>query len=165
MGRYFVAVEPTDPARGRLSSISRPDADGVRWTAPDQWHLTLAFLGDVDEAEAMAALDRVDHPPVRVELGPRVELLGAGVVVVPATGLDDLAAAVRMEFASIAPASTSGEFRGHLTLARTRSGPPAGLVGRGFAATFDAVEVDLIASDLDHHGARHRRVARRRLGT
>lgn len=163
VGRYFVAVMPTAAVRAELAEISRVDLEGVRWTRPDQWHLTLAFLGDVDEAEAIAALDRVDHPPVRVELGPTVELLGSGVIIVPATGLDELVEAVRTEFASIAPELDGREFRGHLTLARVRLGPPPGLIGRAVSASFDADELDLVSSRLDHHGARHRRMTRRRL--
>lgn len=156
---------PSAAVRAELAELATADLDGVRWTRSDQWHITLAFLGDVDEAEAIAALDRVRHPPVRVELGPKVGLLGADVVVVPAAGLDELAAVVRAEFGPIAPELARREFRGHLTLARTRSGPPPGLVGRAVAASFEVIELDLVSSHLDHHGAHHRHVARHRLST
>jgi RNA 2',3'-cyclic 3'-phosphodiesterase len=164
VGRYFVAVRPTAAVRAELEEIPTAEFGGVRWTRPDQWHVTLAFLGDVDESEAVGALERVDHPSVPVGLGPKVGLLGTNAVVVPATGLDELAAVVRAEFGSIAPELASREFRGHLTLARARSDPPPGLVGRAVAASFEAAELELIASHLDHHGAHHRTVARHRLG-
>jgi 2'-5' RNA ligase len=163
--RYFVAVMPSAAVRAELAELATADLDGVRWTRSDQWHITLAFLGDVDEAEAIAALDRVRHPPVRVELGPKVGLLGADVVVVPAAGLDELAAVVRAELGPIAPELARREFQGHLTLARTRSGPPPGLVGRAVDVSFEVVEIDLVSSHLDHHGAHHRPVARHRLST
>jgi len=53
--RLFIALELPDSIRETLAGIG-PPMRRVRWLLPDQMHLTLAFLGDVD-AEAQAALE------------------------------------------------------------------------------------------------------------
>jgi 2'-5' RNA ligase len=50
--RLFVAVELPEPVRAHLDSRTGPlrqSLRGWRWTPAAQWHLTLAFLGEVDE--------------------------------------------------------------------------------------------------------------------
>ncbi|MFC5905676.1 RNA 2',3'-cyclic phosphodiesterase [Streptacidiphilus monticola] len=51
--RLFVAVLPPQSALDQLAVAARrlhafPGADGLRWTGVESWHLTLAFLGQVD---------------------------------------------------------------------------------------------------------------------
>ena len=62
--RLFVAVDLTDPARARLAeSASRLRASlrdagmdrAFRWVAPANLHITLRFLGEVDDAAVSAA--------------------------------------------------------------------------------------------------------------
>ena len=80
--RLFVAVcgLPTRCARSSSSS-NGPLLRGVRWTAAAQWHVTLAFLGEVDDpwrarlADALASRPAPRRPPT-AELGPDTELLG-----------------------------------------------------------------------------------------
>jgi len=59
--RLFVAALPdkstVDRLRGACGGWPRPTVAGLRWTGPDQWHVTLRFLGSVDPGEAAAALD------------------------------------------------------------------------------------------------------------
>jgi 2'-5' RNA ligase len=50
--RAFVALIPPAPALAELAEAVAPlraAHPGLRWTPPEQWHLTLAFLGEVDE--------------------------------------------------------------------------------------------------------------------
>ncbi len=52
----------------------RPDLAGLRWAAPDSWHVTLAFLGDTDPDDIrvlQARLARVAarHGPMRLPTG------------------------------------------------------------------------------------------------
>ncbi|MEZ5165093.1 MAG: 2'-5' RNA ligase family protein [Acidimicrobiales bacterium] len=43
-----------------------PRAEGdIRWSTPDQWHVTLRFLGDVDPQAAVEAVARVRSHPSR----------------------------------------------------------------------------------------------------
>lgn len=50
MIRLFAALFPSDAAREHLVTAFRPIRDfspqEVRWTDPDNWHITLAFYGD-----------------------------------------------------------------------------------------------------------------------
>ena len=46
--RLFVAIDLPDSTRQLLEGVD-PHIRGVRWTEPDQMHLTLGFFGDVPE--------------------------------------------------------------------------------------------------------------------
>ena len=46
--RLFVAIDLPDSTRQLLADLD-PDIRGVRWTEPEQMHLTLGFFGDVPE--------------------------------------------------------------------------------------------------------------------
>ena len=46
--RLFVAIDLPDSTRQLLTGLD-PQIRGVRWTEPDQMHLTLGFFGDVPE--------------------------------------------------------------------------------------------------------------------
>ena len=164
MGRYFVAVYPPAPVLDEIEAIPRPEVDGVRWTRRDQWHVTLAFLGDVDEARVVDALSAVEHQTVEVEIGPAVRRLRKDVVVIPAAGLDGLAEAVVVALDPLVDGLGDRRFRGHLTLARARSGAPGRVVGQPIETRFDADEFRLVSSRLDHEGAAHSVVARFPLG-
>ncbi|MDA8425862.1 MAG: hypothetical protein M0Z80_06955, partial [Treponema sp.] len=65
--RCFVALPLPDPARAALSSLAgtlAPRWPGLSWTKSEGYHLTLAFLGELDErgaACAAAALGRLDE--------------------------------------------------------------------------------------------------------
>jgi 2'-5' RNA ligase len=43
--RLFVAIDPPDAVRDALGALARP-IRGVAWTSPEQFHLTLRFIGD-----------------------------------------------------------------------------------------------------------------------
>ena len=51
--RLFIALPLPPSARAMLDtyqqSLREAVGDAVRWSPPEQWHLTLRFLGDVDE--------------------------------------------------------------------------------------------------------------------
>jgi 2'-5' RNA ligase len=99
--RLFVAVWPTREVARILEAMERPHVRGVRWTAPPQWHVTLAFLGDVAEpgiAPLGAALVGVAARAAALpeaRLGPATVCYGRNVLGVPVAGLDELAEAVR----------------------------------------------------------------------
>ncbi len=74
--RAFVAVIPPAGALAELEAAVVPVRaahPGLRWTPPAQWHLTLAFLGDIDEGvlpELTGRLARAArrHPPAPLAL-------------------------------------------------------------------------------------------------
>ena len=51
MIRLFVALELPAPLRTRLA-LMQGGVPGAKWQREDQMHLTLRFIGEVDEGEA-----------------------------------------------------------------------------------------------------------------
>ena len=127
--------------------MPRPPVDGLRWTAPERLHVTLRFLGECDEAETIAALRRVSFAPTRVTLGPTLERLGRNVVMIPARGVDGLAATVIEATGRVGQPPPKCRFTGHMTVARFKrepSGrwPPDELPG--LHTSFTASEIALV---------------------
>jgi RNA 2',3'-cyclic 3'-phosphodiesterase len=60
--RLFVAVVPPRPVllelRAALSTLPRTDGN-LRWTQPESWHITLAFLGDVPKESLPELTERL----------------------------------------------------------------------------------------------------------
>ncbi|MFD0383674.1 RNA 2',3'-cyclic phosphodiesterase [Streptomyces stramineus] len=105
----------------------------ARWTAPADWHFTLAFLGEVDEALLPALTERLAraahrHPPHELRFAgagrfdDRVLWIGADG---DRTALRDLArsAAAGARRAGV-EADGKHPFRAHLTLARATDPVP-----------------------------------------
>jgi len=156
-----MATWPSAEVRRRLAGIDRPALDGVRWTPPERWHVTLRFLGEVEDpapvVEAVAAAVRPLAPPTAV-LGDRVERLGP-VAVVPVAGLDDLASAVIDATAHLGQ-PPDHTFVGHVTMARARGRArlPAGALGGPVGGTEEQRTWTVDHVDLVHstHGPDHR---------
>lgn len=126
-----VPVEPHPALVGLLEDLAAIPAD-LKVVAPQNLHLTLAFLGETPEAAVpalSAALDDAARgvaafvgqlrgvgafPNVR---RPRVVWAGLA----DPRPLADLATRVRGELARAGHADDGKDFRAHLTLARTRS--------------------------------------------
>jgi RNA 2',3'-cyclic 3'-phosphodiesterase len=165
--RLFVAIALPVDAAGELDSAVAPLRSAwpeLRWTGRDAWHLTLAFLGQVDEevtAKLGARLERAAARHTRVSLSlsgagafpaeGRARVLWTGVKG-DRRGLAGLAASVAAgaRRAGAPPASEGRRYEPHLTLARCRA--PADvrtLVATlaGFAGTaWTAREIYLIRS-------------------
>ncbi|MCP3936490.1 MAG: RNA 2',3'-cyclic phosphodiesterase [Actinomycetia bacterium] len=157
MARLFVAVQLRADVHASLSALPMPDLEGARWVDADNWHITLRFLGDVDPELVSERLAGVRLPRARAELGPRVGLLGRGVVMVPVAGLDSLARRVTEATADLGRPPDARGFHGHVTLARLRR--PRSLSEIVFGAEFDVNEVVLVDSSRGDAGSLHRTVA------
>ncbi|MCY4632355.1 MAG: RNA 2',3'-cyclic phosphodiesterase [bacterium] len=145
MPRLFVAVWPPGDVIDALASLPRPTIPGVRWTPPERLHVTLRFFGAADEGTVVDRLAGERFPPAGVHMGPGVELLGRGVLVVAARGLEDLAARVAAATAHIGQPPPDRPFHGHVTVARYKGKPPEGYAPQ-FQADFDATEIALVRS-------------------
>lgn len=154
-----MAVWPPAEVLDRIAALDRPEGPGVRWTGRDQWHVTVRFLGAVDEAEAVAALGRVRAAAGEAVVGPKLARLGRGVVCLPVSGLEALAAAVTEATAEVGRPPEDRPFRGHLTLARLKGHLPRGVVGMAFEAAFPVREVALVRSGADDGPARYTTLA------
>lgn len=191
--RTFLAVPLPDDAVsaiGRLRSKLEPEIPGIKWVAPDHYHLTLAFLGDVQNTD-LETIGRAtedvtvgfDPLELRVEgLGAfpssmRLQTLWVGLTGPGIAGLEALREAVA-EATTRAGYPPDGRFTPHVTLARFRSRP-----GRGRAAkapdvtgvlereagwsggSFEVREVVLFRSILRPEGPQYTPLARGRLGS
>ena len=61
--RLFIAVELNEEVRNVLVSICkqlRPRVSDVRWTSPEQLHLTIKFLGEVEESRISELTNAID---------------------------------------------------------------------------------------------------------
>jgi 2'-5' RNA ligase len=176
--RMFVAAWPDGETKERLSTLDLDGEKGLRPVGPERWHVTLRFLGEVDEALVPAltgGLTRslADVPgPARCTLGPATAwFTGVRVLQVPAAGLEAVAAAVRAATVPIVAEAARGEppFNGHLTLARAkgrrRADPSArALAGIPFDARFPVEHVDLVVSTPSPRGHFYTTVAEASLG-
>ena len=130
--RLFIAIElPADlkMALGRL----RMDIPGARWVPMEQIHLTLAFLGEVDETTVerlTGKLAKIHAPGFKLCLSgtgcfpnrhrPRVLWVGLE----PEPRLNDLVASVRSAVLACGIPQEERPFSPHITLARLKLSPP-----------------------------------------
>ncbi len=154
--RLFIAVQPPPDVIERLAGLRRRRRDGVRWTTADQWHVTLRFLGEVDESQPVVeALAGAELAPADAQLGPASAAFGRHVVAVPVAGLDDLAGRVVAATAGFGASPPNRPYRGHVTLARVRHGNPKALAGEAIEARWAVEDVRLVRSRLHRDGARY----------
>ena len=167
--RCFVAVPIGETLRAELSlavdglHVKAPDTfDELRWTEPQGWHLTLAFLGPIspdtvpDLAAAMTNV-AVTRPPFAVPTGGLgafpsrrdVRVLWYGVID-RSRRLAELAVEVR----NAVGLESSAPFRAHLTLARARGdrGHPLAPVIRDTVFPAGILNVDRLVLYRGHMG-------------
>ena len=160
MPRLFVAVWPPEDLLDRLADIERPRDPGVRWLPRENLHVTLRFLGDADEDDVVARLDEVFLPTATAVVGPAFDVIAERAVILPVTGLDDLAGCVIDALRGLGTEAERRRFLGHITMARlARGARPARSLGSLFEASFEASEVALVASTLTKGGSVYETVA------
>ena len=154
--RLFVAAWPSLAACDHVRALPRDGWVNVRWTPEDNWHVTLAFLGDREIDEVTQQLERGDYQPTTADLAARMRVLAGNSLVVPVDGLDALAAAARTQVFDDPPKQP---FRGHLTVARSIGKRPiSGKSRTGQVVAplaFDVKEIALVRSTLSPQGARY----------
>ena len=127
--RLFIGIPLAAAVIDELSAAVerlRSSGDGLRWTAPESWHITLQFLGNTSPEQyecLVARLHGLDLPPAPIQLEKlgcfdRTGVIFAGVKVSPEMLLIRqrvIAATALCGFASEARA-----YRPHITLARSK---------------------------------------------
>jgi RNA 2',3'-cyclic 3'-phosphodiesterase len=169
----FVAAWPDEWTRKRLSLLKLGSVRGLRVVRPEQWHITLRFLGEVEEDLVPAITDSLGTAArtlagARCEVGPSTAWFGGNrVLQIPARGLDQMASAVRGATIPIVPETSHGGFRfiGHVTVARAqrRLVDPAArmdVAGIPFISTFDVEYFDLVKSEVTNEGMEYTTLAR-----
>ena len=165
MPRLFVAVWPPGKVLAQVAQLERPALDGLRWTGPDHWHVTLRFLGQVPDIDAVTEGLSAGPalPTARAVLGPATSRFDQRVLHVPVTGLEVLAERVTVATGHLGRPPERRPFTGHVTLARVRKGAKVDLrplTGAPLAATWTVAEVCVVESRLSPTGA-HYEVRRR----
>ena len=168
--RLFVALWPPPDAVSELLAVVdeiRTEAPDLRWTAPEQWHLTLAFLGEVaderrPELEERLARAASRHAPLTLRFagGGR---FGSRVLFTRVDGdrepLTRLAASVGAAARRSRIPVDDRPYRPHVTLARSRGDddlrPLAARLGTFAGADWEATGVDLVESRLGTGPARY----------
>ncbi|MEV4942634.1 RNA 2',3'-cyclic phosphodiesterase [Streptomyces zaomyceticus] len=171
--RLFAAVVPPAARQDELGHVvdrlhRLPGADGLRWTSRPGWHLTLAFMGEVDEEllpELRVRLARAAHhtPPLGLRLhggghfGHRA--LWTGV----AGDLDELRLLAERADAAArragVPMDEHRRYQAHLTVARARGGdadlrPFLDELGTFEGSRWEVGELTLVRSNLPVSGVR-----------
>lgn len=155
--RLFVAVWPSSEVLDAIAAFDRPEVRGLRWTTPDQWHVTLRFMGECDVDWAVAAFRSIEAEPVEVTMGPRMGRFGRRILHVPTEGLLSLATATVAATAGVGKPPDPRPFAGHLTLARSRRGDSdlAPFAGLPLAGHWTVDQLTLVSSQLGPGGARY----------
>ena len=147
MPRLFSGIEIPEQIRGHLSML-RAGLNGARWIDPENYHITLRFLGDVDDRTAQEFADSLSV--IRAEAFEiRLNNLGSFGGRKPRAvwaGTAPSEALLRLQKAHERAARHSGlapearNFKPHVTLARLRGFSASAVAGfleqnGGFAST------------------------------
>jgi RNA 2',3'-cyclic 3'-phosphodiesterase len=135
MIRLFVAIPIPETVRLQLSMMCS-GAPGAKWVAPENYHLSLRFIGEVEYGVADdidAALSEIHAPSFLLEIsgagyfgkGEKARILWAGVA--PQTHLDHLQAKVESALVRAGLPAEGRRFSPHVTLARLKRPDPARL--------------------------------------
>ena len=174
--RLFVAVRPPAEATAHLDDFLdvRRSAAAYRWARPEQFHLTLAFLGEVpdyrhDELIDLLAPTAARRTPVTTRIAgggafphaAAAKVLWAGLDLDPdgVVELDRLAVGARGASNQIGARVNGMTFRPHVTIARL--GRPEDvtnwlrLLDAYAGPTWPVTQIELVASHLGE-GARRR---------
>ena len=156
MSRLFVCLWPPDDVVGVLEELHRKDQVGARFVSPENWHVTMRFVGNADPNDVAAALDTAQFEAATLKLGPAVDVGSSHVLFVPVAGADDLAGEVVRATRDLGNEPIRSRFRGHVTLARMqkRANIPRAL-GQLVSASWTPFDVALVESSLRPDGARY----------
>ncbi|WP_298273169.1 RNA 2',3'-cyclic phosphodiesterase [Geobacter sp.] len=171
--RLFVAIDLPDEVKQSVAALCQ-GVPGVRWLPPEQLHLTLRFIGEVDDAVAgiiRRGLAEITSPPFPLSLRgvgcfpsprrPRVLWVGLN-------GNEPLKRLQQGVEAAVVAAGIPAEerpFSPHITLARLREHREAEItpfLARNASFHSEPFTVDtfhLYSSSLTPKGAIHRREA------
>jgi len=173
--RCFVAVPIGAETREALSiALARwrgePALRELRWVTPQSWHVTLAFLGDVDPFDVPQIADRV-AAAVGGHAGDEIPIGGVGafpsqrrarVIWYGVRDADRRLGALATTVRAALDVREAGAFRPHVTLARSASAVDVTRWIRTAdapASRLQIRDVRVMRSHLGHGPARHETLA------
>lgn len=166
--RAFIALEPAEGFVEDVAAMARVLGAAVegRFVARQNYHVTLAFLGDIGEAQAREAMDAMDEACVdAVEVPLRPDGLGKfghasdatlWMGLAPAPELAGLANRLREALGSRGVPFDDKPFLPHITLARRARLPKGPLPELAFPLPSKAARVTLFKSTLCRDGAQYK---------
>ncbi|GGB38856.1 RNA 2',3'-cyclic phosphodiesterase [Roseibium aquae] len=128
MPRLFTGLEI--PAQtGLMLSMLRGGLRGARWIDPENYHITLRFIGDIDDRtadEVANALDKIRRSPIEIRLKGLGQFSNGKPHAVwarvePSRDLNDLQAEQERLFQRLQLAPERRKYTPHVTLARCRT--------------------------------------------
>jgi 2'-5' RNA ligase len=151
--RLFVAIDLDDPIRQRILRFMeglRGFAPDVRWVSPASLHITLKFIGESEQFEAIREkLTKIQGQPAQISFRgtgffptPR----SARVFWIGVEADENLAKLAGIADGSLLPLGIEKEqraFTPHLTLARSGSGAPGKKLGDGPNKKFQHLQEQL----------------------
>ena len=180
MPRLFVAIDLPEPVKDQLLSLRQDDLPPGRWSRRESMHLTLRFIGRVNDRRAeryQRALREVQSEPVELRIGGvgqfptdgRARVMWAGVQNAPA--LSALHAAVNDTLSGAGLPGDGRRYQPHITLMRFNKSPRRGVASAWirrhmdfYVEPFVVTEFALYESDLRPTGAVYIKRADYRLG-
>jgi RNA 2',3'-cyclic 3'-phosphodiesterase len=170
MPRLFIAIDLPDAAKQQLGELCS-GIDGAKWVKREQMHLTLRFIGDVDDASLAGiqnVLEKITAPSFEMHLEavgqfpakgkPRVTWAG---VKAPAE-LSGLQTHISTALNTLGLPPEDYPFSPHITLARLKTPPSSESVRQFFArnaafktGAFPVSEYILFSSVLSAQGSRY----------
>lgn len=169
--RLFVALSLPHDLRDRLSALCN-GLPGARWVAPENLHVTLRFIGEVDghaaeDIDAALSAIRCRRFPLTLagvgDFGDDKRLRAVWVGVEPSETLERLQAKVERAVRHAGQPPEKRKFKPHVTLARFKSHPPGDKLQTYFTAhglfraqPFEVTDFTLYSSYLSHEGAIYR---------
>ncbi|MEX2616345.1 MAG: RNA 2',3'-cyclic phosphodiesterase [Alphaproteobacteria bacterium] len=167
MIRLFVGLSIPESLQARLTGLCG-GVPGARWVRPENFHVTLRFIGDIGEnlaEDVDAALSRITAPSFTLEVagvgqfgkGVATRALWAGIAPNPA--LNHLRSKIETAVTGAGLPAETRKFKPHITLGRLKN-PPPDRVGNFIvdhaglrAGTFPVDRFTLFSSFLSSSGA------------
>ncbi len=128
--RLFVGLAIDELVKQTLERLTlrlRAKDDRLRWSTPEQWHVTLVFLGEVDDAaraRLVRELAKIRQPALTLRMGSVGVFERAGILHAEVEVSPDLLRLYEAVAAAVRRAGLEVEdrtYRAHITLARSRN--------------------------------------------
>ena len=166
--RAFIALEPSEGFVEDVAAMARMLGAAMegRFVPRQNYHVTLAFLGDIGEAQAREAMDAVDEACASAAAVPMCPdglgkfgrasdaTLWLGLASDP--GLTDLANRLREALRLRGVGFDDKPFLPHITLVRRAKLPKVSLPELAFPLPCDATRITLFKSTLCRDGAQYK---------
>ncbi len=159
--RLFVAVDLKKPVKNLLANVQRKLSrfgSGVRWIKLEQLHLTLKFIGEVQDNDICNVSDAVERAvtntsPFSLEIGRagcfpekgRVRVIWVGIVD-PSGALDRCVDSIENELEMLGIAREPRKYSPHLTVGKTRSDDSDGALRKAVESLTIAPTIQSVSS-------------------